>query len=366
MKIKKYLTNQFFFRFLFLLSILFFTVLFNQIFIVLKESLATPFFLDEIFLIVFLKSLTDLPLLVNLSIFFALLILINKLTNNSEIFVLNSSGIGKFKLAKIFSPIIGYVFLFVLFFSIFFTPILENIIQDLRFHAKENVSRVDLKARNFNSFDEGKLIIFIEEVQNKNTNEQKYQGVFLNFNEKDTNYILLAEEGSKIVVNNDVFLVLNNGYKYSNLQTKQSLQISKFDTIKINLSTNQNKKETSSLVDINNLQSKSIFELIKIDDNHSKGEIFWRISLTLSILTLSTIAIIGSPMTPRIIKSKNYFFNLFFLMVYFSGILVVKSSIESGYIDFLVSILTFHSAFFMAIFIYFFTYPQKLYYKYEK
>jgi len=361
--IKRYLINQLFTLFIVISSFLFFIVLFNQLFLVLKDSISIPFFFNEIFIIVLLKSITDLPLLISISFFFAILIFFNRIQKNSEIYIFESAGLGKLKLAKLISPLISYVFLIILLISNILSPVLEKKIIDFRENAKANISRIELKKGIFNVFNNGKLTIYTENIDEGKNNESFYSNILIHFENKNSKTLILARKGNKFFDNKDSILSLDDGSKY--LFEKDKTSVTNFKSLKINLSRLRKEINLPNIIN-DNLKIKHFFELMTEEDSLNKGEVYWRLSLPFSVITLSLIALYISPIIPRSKGNKNILFGMMILFVYFSGSLIVKSAIEEKSLSFALGFFFFHSLFYIYLLIYSFFSRTKLNYKYEK
>ena len=328
--ISKYISKEILVYLIYVFSIITFIVIFNQVFLVFRESIETPLSISEIFKIVFFKSIADFSLIICLSLFIAILIVLEKFSKSSEFVIFSQGGMGFSRLIFFSSPIVLTSVFFVFFHSLYLAPQINSKIESYRVNALNNLERVNFTKSYFHSFDKGNLTLFIEDVEKKlSTGDETYKNIFIHSKDKlnETYSILLADFGEKNYYNGIPLLNLRNVKKYTFMEHMSEYQIDNYDFLSINLkSYNSNNSEA---VEIKN-SSISSFELFSKQRNrYENGELFWRMVVPILLLFSSISALFLNNQNIRSSKNKTYSFGFILITIYFSIALFVKSIIEN-------------------------------------
>ena len=344
--IQKYLQKELVYSWIVVTSIFFFLIFLNQLFLVIKESLDTPLSATEIFLVIFSKTFTKLPILTSISLLISLTIVFSRLVYTSELFIFATGGLGKLNIAKHISFFIFLLLLTVLFQTFFLNPIIEKKINTLRDFASQDLSRFSFKESNFNYLNNDSYMVFLsQKVFNDQNKEEIFNDFFLFGNEKDNFFLISGQKAVKKNENGGTFFYINDGEKILLEKDLNSKQVTKFDSLKINLSSIKPKNSNNS----ENQASKTFIELLNnfgISKNDS--ELFWRLSLSLNVLIFSLFAISTFSIRPRNSKSSRFIFAIIFVIVYMTFTLSLKSLILNKYISFFEATLI--SSFFLIMF----------------
>jgi lipopolysaccharide export system permease protein len=107
-----------------------------------------------------------------------------------------------------------------------------------------------------------------------------------------------------------------------------------------------------SLSNFSEIEEKTSIELISDGGLLANAEMQWRLSQPLSILILSIIGVLLGKTSPRTGKGVNVLIGIIIFMVYNNGLLVAKTSIESGELHPLLGLWSIHiiSILFLLIF----------------
>jgi Predicted permeases len=87
----------------------------NQLVLVIKESLKQGIPVVDLFPLIGFKMIRDIPLILSLSLFLAIILSVSKLYKSSEAIVMNSLGLGDKHFMVFIQPIVITIFVFVLF-----------------------------------------------------------------------------------------------------------------------------------------------------------------------------------------------------------------------------------------------------------
>jgi lipopolysaccharide export system permease protein len=94
----------------------------NQLVSVIKESLEKGIPIADLLPLVGFKMIRDVPLILSLSLFLAIILAISKSYKDSEAVVMNSLGIGDKHLMVFIQPVVIVIFIFILFLTTIAVP----------------------------------------------------------------------------------------------------------------------------------------------------------------------------------------------------------------------------------------------------
>lgn len=250
--------------------------------------------------------------LLPISFFIAILLSLNKFSQNNEIIILKSCGLSNFKIAQ---PIIFFgmiLTLFVYFLSFYLMPFANKQLRISRHNIEQNYTNISFAPQNFENID--KITIYTKERDDKNN----LRGILINDQRhQDFSITLTAEFGNLIAKNDEVFLKLKNGtLQRYNFESRQS-EILKFDEYIFNLNNKNhesfnfkwkpNERFINELIYPN--ENLPIRDLEKIDSELHKRVNDPLISLVFSILICSSILGVK-------ISRKGNFFNSILTLIW--------------------------------------------------
>ena len=306
-------------------------IVINQFYLIMRDSLSSIYFLSEITKIIFYKIIINSPIVILLSFFAGINLAISKLVRQSEIYIFFGAGIGRINFFQmLFLPIIK-IFVIIFFLVFFLNPVLNQEIESIRVQAQKNIDRVVFHSSKFHSFNNGKLNIYIEKVEQNNQVNQIYTGLFV-INKLDKEMtIIISNSGLKKNINGEMVLELHNGNKYNlDPENFNITSIQQFSKMNINLTKNQKKIKKDFIKNDDELETSELLKNISIYGS----EIFWRISQSFSILFLSIIAIFSFQVNHRQTQKTNYLYSFMALIIYFNFLVILKNSIEVNILSF--------------------------------
>jgi len=151
-KIAKYIMRNlvtYFFAITFIIGLVVFG---NQFVLTVQESIDRGIPFQELMPLISFNMIRDVPVILVLSIFLAVIITISQLYKNSEAIVMNSIGLGDKAFLSVIKPFAIFIFLFVLFLTAYAVP-----------WAKQQKSVAEEKTNNASEFSfitEGKFESF--------------------------------------------------------------------------------------------------------------------------------------------------------------------------------------------------------------
>jgi len=308
----------------------------NQFFLVINQSLKEGFYSSEVFSLIGLKVIRDLPFVIVLSFSLSITYSLNRLYKNSEISILHSSGLSELDLLKNIKSIVVILLVIVFSLSSTIVPFSKSKIDIYKKTANLRPEYIFLKAGIFQNFHNDNITFYASEIVNLKDDQQKLKKVFLH--SKQDNKVISADSGIKTKSNTgDVVIDLFNGNIYSNLKQefKNNLEITSFEKLTLVLFSNSNHQSLEK----SEQETKNIYELFTNVPNDFK-ELMHRFLSPVSLLLMSFISVFLSRINTR--ENKNYsigvvliiYISYYNIMIYFNKL--DASSMESVFLYFII------------------------------
>lgn len=265
-----------------------------------------------------LKIVQYSSIIIPLSLFFGIIITLNRLYVTNEMTIIKLNGFSNYRLARTLSILIIFVTLFMMILKFFLAPLAV----EHRFKIEHQISHeqkiYSLKEGSFNISNDKSKVVYIN---NKGTSE--LANIFIRS---------LSESGTRVdissgVTSNDIdsnLISLNNGISYV-FNPDGSFSSTEYSTQDMILA---NEIPEFSSIDV---ESKSFFELVNMTDLLSAKEIFNRVSIIIAGLILAYLAIPLSNYAKKNDKYRNIFIGA---LIYFSYIIIIQlasSSVSSKF-----------------------------------
>ena len=314
----------------------------NQFVLTVNESFTRGIPFKELLPIVSLNMVRDIPLIVSLSLFLAIILTITQLYKNSEAVVMNSVGLSNKDFFLFIQPVVIIIFLSLLALTTYFIPAAKyekNIIEN----ENENSSEFSfITEGKFEEFKQGEIVFFtsnsnsIDDSQNQNMEE-----IFIYaFNDNEP-VIVVASQAQKYtnLGNNGTYLRLRDGVRYQGTQSREINKILNFDSYDLEIVSGDAK---NSINLTKTIESEKTLNLLSIGSSFAISEFQWRISQPISVILLSLMGVLLGKTSPRSTKRINLLVGVVIFIIYNNSLLIVKSSIESNDIDPFIGFLGIH------------------------
>ena len=329
-KIAKYIMRNlvtYFFAITFIIGLVVFG---NQFVLTVQESIDRGIPFQELMPLISFNMIRDVPVILVLSIFLAVIITISQLYKNSEAIVMNSIGLGDKAFLSVIKPLAIILFLFVLFLTAYAVP-----------WAKQQKSAAEEETKNasefsfitegkFESFKKGDIVFYASDSTSIDVDGvQNMEEIFIYASDNGNPVIVLASEATKYIdpKSKSIYLRLRDGVRYQGLPSSENINILNFDSYDLEIVSGEVQKSIATFTEI---EEKTTLDLLKQGGLLAIAELQWRLSLPLSILILVVFAVYLGKTSPRGGKGINILIGIFVFMLYNNGLLVAKSSIENG------------------------------------
>ena len=294
----------------------------------------------------------DVPLILSLSLFLAIILAISKSYKNSEAIVMNSLGIGDKHFMVFIQPIVIIIFIFILFLSTIAVPWSKQQ-RGMIMDRTENASEFSfIKEGEFQEFKNGDIVFYASKVENANNSEQNMEEIFIYAVAGGEPVITLAEQANKYTDSstNSVYLRLRNGIRYHGFPTDKNKKILDFDLYDLQIINGEDQKSVNKITKI---EAKKTTDLIFSNNLKENAELQWRISQPLSVLILSILGVLLGKASPRGGKNLGVLIGVVIFILYNNTLLIAKSTLEHGDSSPIVGLWWVHLVMLLFIFIFY-------------
>jgi lipopolysaccharide export system permease protein len=264
-------------------------------------------------------------ILLSVALFLTVLLTLSRWYRDSEMIVWFTSGQS---LTSCLKPILLFAAPFlvaILALSLFLSPWAEGrkIEFERQLESRDDISFVTPGL--FREFPNANLVVFVESI-NPLTNS--VQNVFLHSVEDKQDATTVAARGKlEDMPNGDRFIVLEHGRRYQGTPGMNDYRVVEFESLGRRIEANEVRELPTS--------TKAIPTpaLIATDGRVERAELFWRISVPVSALVLTLLAVPLAYVNPRVGRSFNLVAAAFLYMLYSNCLNIVQSLIAQGRLE---------------------------------
>ena len=307
-----------------------FTVLFSIVVTIglvriLNQTAGGRYDTGSILEVVAYTSLVNLPALISLALFLAVLMTLNRYWRDSEMFVWFSAG--GLSLASWIRPVLKFtipiVFL-VAACSIVISPWSRSQIQSYRdrFAQKEDVTK--LSSGRFIEAKSGRQVFFLEQVDQERGNVETL--LLVELKKDGSRSVLTSKKGHlETKPNGDRYVILQDGRKYETDPSGLGASVSDFGEYEVRLDSSPTSQVSSARVN-----AMPFKELLESKNRKAPAEIFWRLSWPLIALNLAILGIPLSYNNPRSLKYYGQTAAVLIFILYLNGLSIFQTWITQG------------------------------------
>ncbi len=317
-----------------------FTVLFSIVLTVglvqiLSEAAGGDVASTTVFELVAYSSLVNMPPLLTVSLFIAVLMVMMRSWQDSEMIVWFSTG-GQSLLAWI-RPVLRFAVPLIILVGVLstaLTPWAKAQIERTTsaFEQRDDVNRIT--PGRFIETAGGNRVFFIEDADATGTH---IKNVFLSERTKDGKEIVVHSEAGEIVKTDegDRYISLTDGRRYEASGT-QSAAWRVVDFVRYDLLLKVKADAAIAKMSVDEMPMQMLFAL---DTKAAKGEILWRVSWPLAALNLVLLAIPLSYTNPRAGRSLSLVIAVLVFILYLNGISIGQTWVRGGKMEWYTGVL---------------------------
>lgn len=284
-------------------------------------------------------TLGQLPLMLILSLFIAVVATLGRMYRESEMAIWFASGVG---IRRFVRPVLRMsvpVLVFIAVLTMFVWPWGNQNSSELRarYEKRSDLSRV--APGQFQSSSDGRRVFFIDRSRE---DEHKAANVFILQSEADTESVTSARSGSIEDRDGDSVLVLQRGQRNEADRKTGEKTLSRFETYSIVVG----EREMSRL-DKPPPKARSTFDLLREGTPEAQGELTWRVGLVLGGANFLLLGIGLAATSPRKANNWNLLFALLAFVVYFNLINLTQAWVANGRAGMAVALAALHGVVFV-------------------
>jgi len=265
-------------------------------------------------------------ILFSVTLFLTVLMTLSRWYRDSEMIVWFTSGQS---LASCLKPILWFAapfFVAIVVLSLFLSPWAERRKLEFERQLESKDEFVLVTPGLFREFRRANLVVYVESI---NTFNGTIRNIFLHSIDDGKDVTTVARTGSlQEMPNGDRFIVLDDGRRYEGAPGTADFRIVEFAKLGRRIDAAEARALPSSAKAIPSL------ELMALDGKLERAELFWRLSVPISALMLTLLAIPLAQVNPRMGRSFNLVAAAFMYMLYSNCLNIVQSFIAQGKLDF--------------------------------
>lgn len=293
----------------------------------------------DVMIIMGYTVLSQMPIILSLSLFFAVLTVLTRMYKDSEMVIWFGAGSG---LSSLIKPLLRFawpILVVILMLAMLILPWAFGRIEDLRdrFEKRGDIARIE--PGQFQESASGDRVFFIEKDA---AEKQVGSNVFIATNDQGKQTVTTAKTGQLETIGTDRFLVLKTGQRLEKTLGKPDLSISTFDALGTRVGADD--PSARSYVPTNAIATMDL--LAKPTPKHL-AELSWRIGVTLAAFNFLLIGLAIAGANPRVGRTANLGVAFLAFVVYFNILEVGKSWIATNQISFGMFMLLLHGGAFL-------------------
>ncbi len=222
------------------------------------------------------------------AVFVSVLMVLGRMYRDQEMSALASAGVGAGRLyLAVFKAIIPVAFL-AAWMSLYLSPWAADKIEQVIYEQKQNVGVRAIGEGKFSEYNHGNLIFYVEKISDDNI----MHDVFVQTKNGKKTGILTAEKAEIRQIKGDLFIVFMNGERVQGRAGDVDFVFEAFSQYGMRL-------EDSSEIKVNSIEGIATQQLINTKDLNELRELYHRLSVPLSILILTVMAVPLAQVSPR-------------------------------------------------------------------
>jgi len=284
-------------------------------------------------------------ILLSVTVFLTVLLTLSRWYRDSEMIVWFTSGQG---LANVIRPVLWFAapfFVAIVALSLILSPWAERrrIEYERQLESKDELALI--MPGLFREFRRVGLVVYVDSI---NTFDGRIRNIFLHSVDEGLDVTTVAREGRlQETPDGDRFIVLSEGRRYEGKPGTAEYRVLEFERLGRRL-------EPAELRNLPTSTKAIPTPLLALSDGRvERAELFWRLSVPISALVLTLLAVPLSYVNPRMGRSFNLLSAAFLYMVYSNGLNIVQSFIAQGKLGFWAGLFLPHAIALVVVFVLF-------------
>jgi len=222
------------------------------------------------------------------AVFVSVLMVLGRMYRDQEMSALSSSGVGVGRLyISVFKAVVP-VALLAIWMSLYASPWAADKIEQVIFEEKKNIGVRSIAEGRFSEYNKGKLIFYVEKINADNI----MQGVFVQNKRGKSEGIVAAETAEVQVIDGSLYIVFKNGERVQGKAGDVDYIFEAFAEYAMRL-------EVGGGTKVQKREGIETSVLLETDDLEELRELYRRLSIPLSIIVLTVMAVPLAQVRPR-------------------------------------------------------------------
>jgi lipopolysaccharide export system permease protein len=274
-------------------------------------------------------------ILLSVTLFVTVLLTLSRWYRDSEMIVWFTSGKA---LTACLPPILWFAAPFlvgILALSLFLSPWAQQrkLEYERQLESRDEIALISPGL--FREFPRANLVVFVESV---NTFDGTIRNVFLHSVEDGKDALTVARSGKlEVAANGDRFVVLKDGRRYEGATGDSELRFVEFGSLGRRIEPAELRALPTST------KATPTTMLLAVDGGPERAELFWRLSVPISALVLTLLAVPLAYVNPRMGRSLNLVAAAFLYMLYSNCLNIIQSLIAQGKLGFWTALVLPHA-----------------------
>lgn len=289
---------------------------------------------DMIFLMLSLKSIDALTLLLPLSFYLTVLLAFGRLYKDSEMTAMLACGVSLMRITRlVFFMGLGFA-LIVAAVSLYVGPWANHERHILEEKMRSTSGLEAIAAGQFREMAGGDVVFYAERLADDG---KSMENIFIQGVRQGNQNLIVAERGNQITARDGGrYLVLQNGYRYEGQPGQADFRIIKFREHRVLV------KHAEAVFKVDSVVTVPTMTLWQSGKPHELAELQWRISMPLSVVLLSMLAVFLSRTNPRQGRYAKFFLGILVYIIFSNLLGVAKSWVEKGKVDSFIGVWWVH------------------------
>lgn len=288
----------------------------------------------DVMLIMGYTVLSDMPTILTMCLFIAVLSVLTRMFRDSEMVIWFGAGQGLTSLIKPLFRFAWPILLVITALAFLILPWAYGRIEDMRDRYEKRGDIARIEPGQFQESANGERVFFIEKDA---SGKLAGSNVFIATQKDGKETVTSSRSGHVEIINGDKFLVLESGQKLEKSKNNKDLHVAVFSVYGAKVEGD----DASARVFIPS-GNKSTLELLQTPIPAHLAELSWRAGLALASINLVLIGLAIAGVNPRVGRTVNLGFAFLVFVVYFNLLVLGKNWIETGQVHFAVFLLALH------------------------
>lgn len=309
----------------------------NQFAAVIGDAASGKLPRDAVLLVLGLTTLQYLTILVPVSLFLSVMLALARLYSDSEMAALMACGIGPAQLYRPLFVLAGALALLVGWLSLSMGPAALRDIQDLAEQARRQASLDLLEPGRFVTFSGGEAVLYAESAGA----DGRLRNVFVRRNTSDGTEVVVAREAWQVLLEDANLRVLTfgQGTRYEGQPGGGAFRVIRFAEHGIPFSLPARGPVERKP------EARALAELLGSADPEDRAELQWRLSVPLTVLALTLLAVPLAKTEPRKGRFSGLAAAVLIYIIYVNLLGAGKVWLERGVVPALLGLWWVHALF---------------------